>query len=58
MESGLLGLNMYYHGNEFFAGEGIVKKGVENTIKSVSRLAHTGMRETDKEIIRIMLDGN
>lgn len=58
VESGLLGLNMYYHGNEFFAGEGIVKKGVENTIKSVSRLAHTGMRETDKEIIRIMLDGN
>ncbi|MBR2441753.1 MAG: serine dehydratase subunit alpha family protein [Clostridia bacterium] len=58
VESGLLGLNMYYNGNEFFAGEGIVKKGVENTIKSVSRLAHYGMRETDKEIIRIMLDNN
>lgn len=56
VESGLLGLNMYYNGNEFFAGEGIVKDGVENTIKSVSRLAHEGMRETDKEIIRIMLD--
>ncbi|MBQ8685501.1 MAG: serine dehydratase subunit alpha family protein [Clostridia bacterium] len=56
VESGLLGLNMYYNGNEFFAGDGIVKKGVENTIKSVSRLAHEGMRETDKEIIRIMLD--
>ncbi len=58
VESGLLGLNMYYNGNEFFAGEGIVKAGVENTIKSVSRLAQSGMRETDKEIIRIMLDGN
>jgi len=57
VESGLLGLNMYYNGNEFFAGEGIVKSGVENTIKSVSRLAYKGMRETDKEIIRIMLDG-
>ena len=56
VESGLLGLNMYYNGNEFFAGEGIVKDGVENTIKSVSRLAHKGMRETDKEIIRIMLE--
>ena len=56
VESGLLGLNMFYNGNEFFAGEGIVKAGVENTIKSVSRLAHTGMRETDKEIIRIMLE--
>ena len=56
VESGLLGLNMYYNGNEFYAGDGIVKKGVENTIKSVSRLAHEGMKETDKEIIRIMLD--
>ena len=58
VESGLLGLNMYYNGNQFFAGDGIVKKGVENTIKSVSRLAHEGMRETDKEIIRIMLETN
>ena len=56
VESGLLGLNMYYNGNQFYAGDGIVKKGVENTIKSVSRLAQDGMRETDKEIIRIMLD--
>ena len=56
VESGLLGLNMYYNGNEFFAGDGIVKDGVENTIKSVSRLAHEGMRETDKEILRIMLE--
>ncbi len=56
VESGLLGLNMYYHGNEFFAGDGIVKKGVEKTIKSVSRLAHEGMKETDKEILRIMLE--
>ena len=57
VESGLLGLNMYYNGSQFFAGDGIVKKGVENTIKSVSRLAADGMRETDKEILRIMLDG-
>ncbi len=56
VESGLLGLNMYYNGNEFYAGDGIVKAGVENTIRSVSRLAHKGMRETDKEIIRIMLE--
>ncbi len=58
VESGLLGLNMYYNGNEFFAGDGIVKSGVEDTIKSVSRLAYNGMRETDKEIIRIMLENN
>jgi len=56
VESGLLGLNMYYNGNEFYAGDGIVKSGVEKTINSVSRLAHKGMRETDKEIIRVMLE--
>ncbi len=56
VESGLLGLNMYYNGNEFYAGDGIVKDGVEKTIKSVSRLAHEGMRETDREIIKIMLE--
>ncbi len=56
VESGLLGLNMYCNGNQFYAGDGIVKAGVENTIRSVSRLAHEGMRETDKAIIRIMLD--
>ncbi len=56
VESGLLGLNMYYNGNQFYAGDGIVKAGVENTIRSVSRLAYEGMRETDKAIIRIMLD--
>lgn len=56
VESGLLGLNMYYNGNEFYAGDGIVKSGVENTIDSVSRLARCGMRETDKEIIKIMLE--
>ncbi len=56
VESGLLGLNMYHNGNQFYAGDGIVKAGVENTIRSVSRLAYEGMRETDKAIIRIMLD--
>ena len=47
---------MYQSGKEFFGGDGIVKKGVEATIDSVSRLADRGMRETDKEIIRIMLE--
>ncbi len=58
VECGLLGLNMYYNGNQFYAGDGIVKAGVENTILSVSRLAQKGMKETDKEIIRIMLDAD
>lgn len=55
VENGLLGFNLFRSGNQFFGGEGIVKKGVENTIESISRLANDGMRETDKEIINIML---
>jgi L-cysteine desulfidase len=33
----------------------MVTKGVENTIANVGRLGRDGMRETDREIIRIML---
>ena len=54
IESAMVGLEMYKCGNEFLAGEGIVSKGVENTIKNVGRLGKDGMRETDKEILRIM----
>ena len=46
---------MFINGKEFFGGDGIVIKGVENTIDAVSTLARDGMRETDEEIIRIML---
>ncbi len=54
VETGLLGYHMFQDGQQFYGGDGIVTKGVENTIRNVGRLAHDGMRETDKEIIRIM----
>lgn len=54
VEAGLLGMQMQRHGAQFYAGEGIVVKGVENTIKNVNDLAKIGMRETDTEIIRLM----
>ena len=52
----LLGLAMYENGNQFFGGDGIVKKGVENTIATVARLARVGMEQTDKEIIHLMME--
>lgn len=55
VDAGLLGLAMYENGNQFFGGDGIVKKGVEKTIESVGHLARRGMEQTDKEIIRIMM---
>jgi len=56
VDAGLLGLAMYEGGNQFFGGDGIVKCGVENTIASVGRLARFGMEQTDKEIIRLMME--
>ncbi len=56
VDAGLLGYYMYIRGNQFVGGDGIVKKGVENTILSVGRLAHDGMAGTDKEIIRLMVE--
>jgi len=55
VEAGILGFHMYRKGQQFYGGDGIVQKGVENTIMNISRLSRKGMRETDKEIIRIML---
>ena len=55
IEAGILGYNMYVQGQQFMDGDGIVTKGVEATIRNVGRLGKEGMRETNKEIIRIMI---
>jgi hypothetical protein len=55
VEAGILGWEMFKNGKQFYSGEGIITKGVENTIRNVGQLARDGMSETDKEIIRIML---
>ena len=47
---------MFINGQEFKGGDGIVTKGVENTIHNVGVLAKDGMRETDKEILKIMME--
>lgn len=56
VDAGLTGYQMFCHGNQFYAGDGIVKKGVESTIETVGELASHGMADTDKEIIRLMLE--
>ncbi len=55
VEAGILGMQMFRQGSQFYGGDGIVSKGVENTIGNVSRVASEGMRKTDAEIIKIML---
>lgn len=54
IDAGILGYEMYKNGQQFKSGDGIVEKGVENTLQNVSRIGFYGMRETDKEIIKIM----
>jgi len=54
VDAGILGYNMFRSSQQFRGGEGIVAKGVEATISNIGRLGRFGMRETDREIIRIM----
>lgn len=55
VDAAILGYNMYVHGQQFYGGDGIVSKGVENTLHNVGRLGKDGMRETNDEIIKIMI---
>ena len=55
VEAGILGYYMYVEGQEFVGGDGLVLKGVENTIANFGKLASIGMAGTDKEIIRLMI---
>ena len=54
VDAGILGYEMFMQGQQFYAEEGLVSKGVEATIRNICRLGARGMSETDEEIIRIM----
>lgn len=55
VDAGILGYNMYLNGQQFYAGDGIVTKGVEATISNVGRLGKEGMKETNEEVIKMMI---
>lgn len=55
VDAGILGYQMYQDHQQFYGGDGIVTKGVDNTVHNIGRLAREGMRETDKTILDIML---
>ena len=55
VDAGLLGFYMYQNGQQFRGGDGIISKGVEETIHNIGLLATQGMRETDREILDIMI---
>lgn len=56
VDAGILGYSMYKNHQEFKSGDGIVTKGVDNTIANVGILAKEGMRQTDQTILSIMTE--
>ena len=56
VDAGILGYNMYLEGQQFYGGDGIITKGVDNTVRNVGILAREGMRQTDRTILEIMLN--
>ncbi len=55
VDAGIMGCMMYRNGKQFYKGEGIVCKNIEETIMGVGHLARDGMKKTDDEIIRLMI---
>ena len=58
VETGIFGYDMYRNGQQFYGGDGLVVKGVENSIANFARLGRVGMRETDHEILLMMTSVN
>lgn len=56
LEAAILSYEMTTEGNCFKRGEGLVGCDIEKTIESFGRVGREGMRETDAEILRIMLE--
>ena len=56
VETGIFGYEMFREGQQFYGGDGLVVKGVEQSIANFGRLGRVGMRETDVEIIRMMTE--
>lgn len=56
VDAGILGYHMYRQGRQFKAGDGLISKGVEATIHNIGLLASRGMKETDREILDIMIN--
>ncbi len=56
VDAGITGFEMARTGRSFQAGDGLLKDDIEETIRSIGRLGARGMKETDTEVLNIMLD--
>lgn len=55
VDAAIMGHYMAMDDNTFGAGEGLVKEDVEKTIETVSTMGREGMRQTDTEILELMI---
>lgn len=56
VECGITASDMALNNDVFQNGEGLVKNNIEKTVSAVCKMARVGMRETDNEILKIMLE--
>ncbi len=56
LDAVFLAYDMCKENKQFLAGDGIVKNNVEDTIASIGRLSRNGMKSTNDEIIKIMVE--
>lgn len=55
VEAGILGYNMHVRNQSFQPDDGLVGETPEDTIANIGRLGKQGMKETNEEIIKIMV---
>ena len=56
VDAGILGFQIYRNRREFRSVDVFVMKGIENTIRNIARLGKEGMKETNEEIISMMVE--
>ena len=56
VHAALLAHYMSMNDDEFHGGEGFIEDDVEETIKNMGYIGKIGMKETDKEILNVMID--
>lgn len=56
IDAAILAHSLSMKGRTFHEGEGIIQDTVEETIQSVGYVGRVGMKETDHQILKIMLN--
>ena len=56
LDNMIMAINMSKEGRTFHQGEGLVGSDVEETVRNIGRMARLGMKNTDTEILNIMIE--